>query len=136
MTGKSKAPCLKLTAPEEEWAVFQDQSDLPMDLLIESLKKLDVNPASKDQLIAPPAKNIHRSSGAVKDVKALIKSEWWDEMLCLGSQDCARAGSWGKASQTTHPLAARHLLQVHLRKWARLDKNEKRKKLERVTEAD
>ena len=107
-----------------------------MDLLIESLKKLDVNPASKEQLIAPPAKNINRSAGAAKDVKAPIKSEWWDEMLCLGSSDRAHAGSWAKASQTTHPLAARHLPQVHLRKWARLDKNEKRKKLERVTEAD
>ena len=106
-TGKSKAPrateqglALKLAAPEEEErAIFQDKSDPPMNLLIECLKNLEVNPASQEQLIVPPSKNVNGCAGATKDDKAPINSEWWGEMLNLGSSDHTRAGLWVKASQ-------------------------------------
>jgi hypothetical protein len=140
--GKSKAPLvikrgpvLNLTTPEEERAVFQDQSDPPMNLLIESLENLGVNPSEEKSRSGSSPEVGTGPVGATKDDKAPIKSEWWDKMLYLGLSNHARAGSWAKASRTIRPLVARHWRRLQLRKWIRFV-NEKRKKLEEVSESD
>ena len=126
---------LNLTTPEEERAVFQDQSDPPMNLLIESLENLGVNPSEEKSRSGSSPEVGTGPVGATKDDKAPIKSEWWDKMLYLGLSNHARAGSWAKASRTIRPLVARHWRRLQLRKWIRFV-NEKRKKLEEVTESD
>ena len=89
-----------------------------MNLLIEGFKNLGVNPASTEQMNALPVKHIIGFTGATKDDKAPIKSEWWDTMLYLGLSDQAHhAGSWwAKASRTIQPLVARHWRRMQLRK--------------------
>jgi hypothetical protein len=76
-----RGPTMKITTPEEEWAIIHDQSDPPVNDLIEPTKKLNVSGSSKE---ASGLKSSNPSI-AVKDDKAPIKTESWDKYLYLGT---------------------------------------------------
>jgi hypothetical protein len=126
-----QGPTLKITTPEEEWAIIHDQSDPPVNALTEATKKLNMSGSSKE---ASGLKSSNPSI-AVKDDKAPIKTESWDKYLCLGLFDHAKAGPWVRASQTIRPVTARHWRRLQLRKWIGFVRK-KHKGLEEVSEAD
>ena len=70
------------TTPEEEKAIFQGKSDLPMSLLMNGLKNLDVNHTSKAQMYYTlSGKQI--SGPAILLLKmAMLPSSWNDRIRC------------------------------------------------------
>jgi hypothetical protein len=129
-----RGPTLLITAPEEERAIFRDESDPPVNSLIKGLKGLSVEGKATTKADAGDAPTI-ATTVATKNDKARVHREKWDKMLYFGLPKQVRTRSWAWACRTIRPLVARHRRRLQLRKWIKCVR-EKRKNLEEISELD